>query len=1335
MGEMNLFRKRKVRQWGNFFLLLAFMVGYSCGNWTQSAVGAEKKMENRGNAEAENVTQKTLEADWCTITYPEKAIPGETFNVQVTLKEIPSGKKIGGDLHHSRAGAYVGFASWGGNPKDAKTGETVTFRYKMPDFVAENQGAQPIFYLSEKGWNEAELKAFGPVILPLMNDEIRSRFRPKTATLKKSWLVFGAPRSESGGEPVWKSGEKVVIPGEYYVDPSDDWGKTTLSLWILGPWVDCPDGKYTEKRQHFSARVGVKDIECEIGKRVKTSWTITLPKAYAEGKPEEGKMGDSLLLVGQFKGRDKKNWPWQARYGLPTFERNGGYFDVDAPTPGNLFTYEEAVKMLVRPTEEGRKLDAGKIRWRVTNTQGKTVLEGTENFPPADGKMVEIPMKITEKGTFLFRVELPGKETREVTFARIPDVEKVLKNGPSPFGGQKIYGDEEAIQAARKLGMSVCRVWANWKQLEPAPGVFPEESWKELRRNLDVLNRNKIRPWILIDGIPPWAIQNPEAYGAQFTALPLKDADIERFITRLSREFRDDILGFEWQNEIIPGTVCEDPVADYLRFCRVADAASKRVNPKFRNQMAGGLWPQTFRQGLIAGGIAEFTDILPIHYGNGSTVRGAFRDLETVGASEKVAVWDNETARGTATWGMPLTEAMRETAQADYMYQNFPDELLAGCEKIVIFGGEASPAGDWSHFWADHSPRPAAAALAVLVNALADARPVGEFTLGKSTSLKLFERPGRPPVMVVSSAEKSGETIRLAVGKKRVVAIDQQGNETELKPKKGVVTLTVGESPYLVEGGDADVLKAQLVLSFPGTGTGAAMELPTFRAVAGQPMEVPVRFTNQLKRPISYTLTLALEKGKPIAEPISGKLAVGAEDAERLTIDTEKALPAGTSVAEVTLKFTDDALPVVKRKILLQTVRPNEIGNLIQNPGFENVDENVDAESPTAAFWGGSGRQGARVKHEDANALGHGDYVYRFEKTDGKYFNIFQNVPKLPTTGGTYVYSFWVRSDNLTLGSNMGGKTVDGENWNRHWLQVFQAARTQPHWQVYTKRLELTPGTESLTPAPVCQGDGWAMMDNVQLVPYEGTEYVGFAPSVAGTAGVSDTVGTSTENKKTVEDSGNVKKITIDGDLSDFRKDAPIPLLGANQLKVLEKSYDWSPKNCSAVTYFNYDAQYLYVGVEVIDDLHQVGLQNERCTDNDAVRIGIHPLNRLPGEDGKAFCLDLSAVSPGGGSGKHTIYRPEAFSGGMKSGSLAKDSSVYDISVRRDGNRTIYEAAIPWTEIGVSGGIGQKIGLSLRLTDCDGKGNSAKPAAYMLWGEGLYPTWSPSAFGILTLTE
>ncbi|MFI5456025.1 MAG: sugar-binding protein [Isosphaerales bacterium] len=80
---------------------------------------------------------------------------------------------------------------------------------------------------------------------------------------------------------------------------------------------------------------------------------------------------------------------------------------------------------------------------------------------------------------------------------------------------------------------------------------------------------------------------------------------------------------------------------------------------------------------------------------------------------------------------------------------------------------------------------------------------------------------------------------------------------------------------------------------------------------------------------------------------------------------------------------------------------------------------------------------------------------------------------------------------------------------------------------------------------------------------------------------------------------------------------------------------------------------------------------------------------------------------------------------------MARDSSLYEIAVKAQGGRCVYELRIPWSELAISPAFGGKFGFAVQLNDNDGHG----PAAQMNWGGGLSPAWSPAGFGVVTLTE
>lgn len=1234
-----------------------------------------------------------LDTDWCRIETPDSVKARENFSVKVLLKQgAPADLKLGGDIHLMKQdGTYLGFGAWGGPPRNATPGSVTEFHYRMP---AMKNGANTVivhYFLTKNGWAER----VKDVPSPRIRVEGANMKRPVSASLKKSWIITGrAERAD--GRPLTtcplQEGEEFLLPVRYYVDPSDDWGGTELTILGVGPWIDCPDNVYSKHQRHLTYPLAISPLRCRIGEEVQEKIRIRVPKLFSARPPKAGVLGDSLLLIFQFRGNDGENWPWQVRTELGNFQRRESFFDLSTPMPGNLFPGSKPVEIVVTPGSLARKSgEARELLWQVFLIDGSQVASGRQTLSPVSGPLhirPEIPSE--KRGTFRFRAEVDGWEVRETTFARIPDLEAITRGGATPFGGQKFAGNPEAVTAARLLGLRFCRTWVKWSTLQPAPTMWNEAYLEELKESVRQMNANRIRPWLVLYDPPAWAIDNPEGWTAGFFPFPFREQELKAVVRRLAETFKGQVIGFEWLNEICPGKLSRNPVDDYIRFCRIATQTVKAVDPSFEIQAAGGLWPRSYRKSLLAAGLSKHVDILPVHYGDGNTVQMAAEDLKNNGTA--LPVIDNETGRGLATWGMPLEIALKDRSQSDYFFTRFPAELLAGCQRIVLFGGEPDPAGNWSFFWGDMSPRPSAAALAVLVSKLWNAKPVGEFSLGRGDSIKLFEAPGNRAVMVVSTVEKEGETIQLPAGRGELLLTDQQGNERRL-PEAERHMLKLSISPYIVEGGDLDVLKAQLMVRPSFTGSSA----PNRNFVQGHTAELPFTVVNLAKRPLNCRIELVGIPGKT-APIVVSDLAPGEKLQKSFQFLPER---SGRFTAALQVSFQTSGLPEVMKRISISVIQPAAVGNLLKNPGFEQA---RDGEETLPAFWYPTPGAGKRFRFQSPDELGHENWVFRFQGIEKQYVSMFQNLEGsfLP---GKYLYSFWIKTDMLQTGSNYSAVAPGGRSINRHWLQVFQSPVTQPHWDLFSTVVEVPEKTEKISCVPVCFGNGWSMIDNAVFTLYEGTEYVGFAP--------------------------RSRSITIDGKLNDFDRSSPVPLLGKSQLRTEAADYEWSPQRFSGVAYFNWDAQNLYVGVEVIDREHTPGPREAECVKGDSIEIAIHPQNRLPGEESKALLFQVSSVAPGG-SGKHTIYRPDRYCGGLKSGSLAKDSSVYDISVRRQGNRTTYELVMPWSDLGgIRGEFGTKLGLSLALND----GNGTRKLASMVWGGGLIPAWNPASFGMLILVE
>lgn len=399
----------------------------------------------------------------------------------------------------------------------------------------------------------------------------------------------------------------------------------------------------------------------------------------------------------------------------------------------------------------------------------------------------------------------------------------------------------------------------------------------------------------------------------------------------------------------------------------------------------------------------------------------------------------------------------------------------------------------------------------------------------------------------------------------------------------------------------------------------------------------------------------------------------------------------GTELAK--LKSPEELL---RERSAAMLAKPELQGNLVKNGGFEQGRGKPDG-------WWCAGTKLAALPDD---LPGYSGQCLEMRDNTG-YASAGQEF-KLPAAGIRYLYSAWVWTGGMYCGSNAAVLDGSGKGRNYSIPSCFCAPTDTKGWQYLTKVLDAVPGAVKGSVSPVGQlphgrTKGWARYDNIRVTAYEDTDFSADARKASG-------------------------PVSVDGDLSDWDFDDPIPLLCENQVGGVRGGYVWSRENLSGIAQFKWTADGLYFAAKVHDDVHATKA-DASAAEGDALTVALHPGNRVPGTDAQAMELILSDRSPGGGSGKYTLYRPAAHCGGGKSGQLAKDSSVYEIAVRRTGSEIAYELMIPWSELkGVMPQAGAKLGLSLRLSDLDGEAFGR-----INWGMGLDPAWAPTAFGVLTL--
>ena len=450
------------------------------------------------------------------------------------------------------------------------------------------------------------------------------------------------------------------------------------------------------------------------------------------------------------------------------------------------------------------------LRYKVYDFTKAEVAQGSVPFTvEKDGQKVPVALDLQRRGTFLFQAEVDGWETREATFSRIPDLAAITRGKPTRLGFTMHaaphlgYRTHEAVGDRARLGLTNCRLFTEWKSIEPGPEIYALEHWDQF---FAAARANEVSTVITIYDPPAWAMPRGRYVGYQMFDCNL-DA-FQKMVTTVSKRYQGKFWGWEWLNEITPGGTA-DYVADYVKLCRVGVEAARQVDPGLHSVLAGGLWPRGFRLDVLNAGAGKYVDVLPIHYGNGAGVEEARADLDSYGLSQ-VSVWENESCAFVIQWDCPGLEIVSETERCKWVLRQWTDELAAGCEKLIYFGGEGAAIGYGDYMLADFTPLPTAATLAVFAAKTFGATPLGVFSAGKAGRFHVFERNGKA-LLVAASDAKAGEEVPLAVGAASVRVTDYQGNETVIPTPGGVVRLRLSSMGSFIEEADLEVVKSLLV--------------------------------------------------------------------------------------------------------------------------------------------------------------------------------------------------------------------------------------------------------------------------------------------------------------------------------------------------------------------------------------------------------------------------------------------------------------------------------------------------------------------------------------------
>ena len=1222
---------------------------------------------------------------WYTVTYPDVLLIGTEAEIKVAYRGIAEKTTLCCDMHYQKSdGGTGGFYAndWRPHPPVQGQGQ-MTFRIPIRDKADVATATLVLFTAPEGQWAKNSRLVFSRPIPVADPDPGYSKYL-KEVKYRKSWIavdwsVLAGPLVE---------GDKIEIPIEYFLDPSEHYRATTLSIEALGarvPKPNAPQPVSWANTQH--PWYGAQSVKVEPGHGTRV-FPLTVPKASSQ---------NDLLLLASFSDSRGKRWPWDVRAGA-WFARKGGYFELETDKPGNLFTRDEPVRIVARlknvPPASGNKT----LDYKVYDYTKALVAQGSVPFAAErDGQRLSVALDLARQGTFLFQARVEGWEARETTFCRIPDLAAITGGKPTRLGFTvhtvpKVgFRTPQMLAAARRLGLTNCRVFTEWKSIEPGPKHYAIQHWD---RFFAAAQRCGIETTMTIYDPPAWAMPEGRSVGYQ-----MFDCDFDAFremVTTVSTRYRGKLGAWEWLNEITPGGTT-DYVSDYVKLCRTGVEAARAVDPGLRSVLAGGLWPRAFRLEVLNAGGGKYVDALPIHYGSGAGVAEAREDLDAYGCP-RVGVWENESCAFVIQWDCPGLEWIAETAKCNWVLSQWAGELAAGCEKLIYFGGEGDAIGNGDYLRSDFTPLPVAATLAVLAAKTFDAKPVGVFSIaGKRALFHLFERDGKP-ILIASSSEKAGEEVPLAVGAHSVRVTDYQGNETTLPAPGGVAHLPLSPLGCFIEGADLDVLETHLAAAVEVASAGGNRDLgaatPQIALLEGKPSALRIRLQNPYPRPLAGTLRLDLPESWLSERKARFALQAGERKIATLPVSVPRSTPAAAFPCRLQVAFDEEKLPAVSQSFVVAVISPRSVGNLFRNGGFKEV----EADGKTPKDWHGS----AQLAPSEGLGPGLGKHVLRFRGNDWTYCG-----QAVPLRGGmTYLYTAWIWNRGMEGGSNIEQTMTDGSTRSLYNMEVINIGDSTPSWQVFTCRYKAPENLAKASFVPVARGTGSALYDNLRLTVFEGTDFAAEAVKVRHPP-------------------------AIDGKLDAWGSACPLPLIGRNQLQALRKEYQWTPRNLSGVAYLRWDERNLYVAVDVLDDVHCAAGDGDTVIDGDSVIMAFNPAPGSPDAASRSLAYYVSSQRPAGGSGEHTLWRPARYSGGRPAGHLARDSSVYDIAVKPTDGRCVYELRIPWSELGFSPAFGAKLGFSVQLNDNDGHG----PAARMNWGGGILPAWYPGNFGVITLVE
>jgi len=205
-------------------------------------------------------------------------------------------------------------------------------------------------------------------------------------------------------------------------------------------------------------------------------------------------------------------------------------------------------------------------------------------------------------------------------------------------------------------------------------------------------------------------------------------------------------------------------------------------------------------------------------------------------------------------------------------------------------------------------------------------------------------------------------------------------------------------------------------------------------------------------------------------------------------------------------------------------------------------------------------------------------------------------------------------------------------------------------------------------------------------------------------------------------------KTKVDGSLDEWTGAAKAVVGG--EWKPLNPTAYHGAADCSAQFMTAWDDRFLYLAVQVQDDVFLQTHNGTAVWSQDNLQLGLDPapaasgdFNPLVGFYGKRTYEYGLTLTPNGPQ----VWR--WLSGDPENRPGEALTTEVRLAAAKTTNGVTYEAAFPWTSLGVQKlAAGQQLGLALAVNDDDGEGRKA-----ILWFDGIVHSKDPRQYGRITL--